>query len=202
MTLSSLSYKLNSWSPHTSPQTKMVVFWYHSVTRRPTLRHAGCSQCPRLSHRPLSPSPRRSRRPNAGSSLCCALVGSTAFANQLDLTELHEVGRASQGICVEVVQRFDGHIVPYRGVRRRKVQGGNRQSSEGTSQSTARRPVGIALKIVPGYKYYANAAHIANRVKKLSRHGSYSLHSLGIALCLRVLARIRRRRSGVRPLSG
>ncbi len=112
--------------------------------------------------------------------------------------------------------RFPGHLCggraalpwAYRaifGVRRRKVQGGNRQSSEGTSQSTARRPVGIALKIVLGYKCYLNAAHIANRVKKLSRHGSYSLHSLhslGIALCLRVLARIRRRRSGVRPLSG
>jgi len=45
----------------------------------------------------------------------CDLVGSTALAEQLDPEELCEVMRAYQGVCAEVVRRYDGHIAQYLG---------------------------------------------------------------------------------------
>ena len=40
----------------------------------------------------------------------CDLVDSTRLSSQLDPEEYREVVRAYQETCVEVIQRFDGHI--------------------------------------------------------------------------------------------
>jgi class 3 adenylate cyclase len=47
--------------------------------------------------------------------LFCDLVGSTALAGQLDPEDLHEVVRAYQQTCAEVIQHFDGYIAQYLG---------------------------------------------------------------------------------------
>jgi len=47
--------------------------------------------------------------------LFCDLVGSTALATRLDPEELHEVVRAYQRVCAEVIERFEGHIAQYLG---------------------------------------------------------------------------------------
>ena len=45
----------------------------------------------------------------------CDLVDSTALGEQLDPEELHEVVRAYQLMCAEVIARHDGHISQYAG---------------------------------------------------------------------------------------
>ncbi|HEV8718560.1 MAG TPA: adenylate/guanylate cyclase domain-containing protein [Candidatus Binatia bacterium] len=45
----------------------------------------------------------------------CDLVGSTALSEQLDPEEFREVMRAYQGVCAEVVSRYEGHIAQYLG---------------------------------------------------------------------------------------
>src|SRR5262245_19964484 len=40
----------------------------------------------------------------------CDLVDSTALSGRLDPEDLREVVRAYQGVCSEVITRFDGHI--------------------------------------------------------------------------------------------
>src|SRR5438034_75949 len=45
----------------------------------------------------------------------CDLVGSTTLAGQMDPEDLHEVVRAYQTTCAEVIQRFDGYIAQYLG---------------------------------------------------------------------------------------
>ena len=40
----------------------------------------------------------------------CDLVESTALSSQLDPEEYREVVRAYQSTCMEVIQRFDGHV--------------------------------------------------------------------------------------------
>jgi TOMM system kinase/cyclase fusion protein len=47
--------------------------------------------------------------------LFCDVVDSTALASQLDPEELHEVVRAYQEACAEVILRYDGHIAQYLG---------------------------------------------------------------------------------------
>ena len=44
--------------------------------------------------------------------LFCDLVGSTALSSQLDPEDLREVVQAYQAACAEVIQRFDGPILP------------------------------------------------------------------------------------------
>ncbi|MBI3799274.1 MAG: AAA family ATPase, partial [Deltaproteobacteria bacterium] len=45
----------------------------------------------------------------------CDLVGSTALSERLDPEELREVMRAYQGVCAEVVSRYEGYIAQYLG---------------------------------------------------------------------------------------
>ena len=45
----------------------------------------------------------------------CDVVDSTSLAIQLDPEDLREVIRAYQAVCIEVIQRFDGHIAQYLG---------------------------------------------------------------------------------------
>jgi class 3 adenylate cyclase len=47
--------------------------------------------------------------------LFCDLVDSTRLAAQLDPEDLHQVVRAYQETCAEVIQRFEGSIAPYLG---------------------------------------------------------------------------------------
>jgi class 3 adenylate cyclase len=47
--------------------------------------------------------------------LFCDLVNSTPLARQLDPEDYHEVIRAYQTACADVIQRFDGHIAQYLG---------------------------------------------------------------------------------------
>ena len=45
----------------------------------------------------------------------CDLVGSTPLAERFDPEDLREMVRAYQGVCAEVIQRFDGHLARYFG---------------------------------------------------------------------------------------
>jgi class 3 adenylate cyclase/predicted ATPase len=45
----------------------------------------------------------------------CDLVGSTRLSEQLDPEDLREVMRAYQGVCAEVIKRFEGYIAKYLG---------------------------------------------------------------------------------------
>jgi class 3 adenylate cyclase/predicted ATPase len=47
--------------------------------------------------------------------LFCDLVDSTPLTTQLDPEDLREVIRAYHAVCVEVIERFDGHIAQYLG---------------------------------------------------------------------------------------
>jgi class 3 adenylate cyclase len=47
--------------------------------------------------------------------LFCDLVDSTRLAAQLDPEDLHQVVRAYQEVCAEVIQRFEGSIAQYLG---------------------------------------------------------------------------------------
>jgi len=45
----------------------------------------------------------------------CDLVGSTPLAERFDPEDLREMVRAYQGVCADVIQRFDGHLARYFG---------------------------------------------------------------------------------------
>ena len=45
----------------------------------------------------------------------CDLVDSTALSTQLDPETLREVILAYQGVCTDIIQRFEGHIAQYLG---------------------------------------------------------------------------------------
>jgi class 3 adenylate cyclase/tetratricopeptide (TPR) repeat protein len=67
---------------------------------------------------PQDTSPRISARPQEAERrqltvLFCDLADSTRLAGQLDPEDLREVVLAYQASCVEVLQRFDGHVAQY-----------------------------------------------------------------------------------------
>jgi class 3 adenylate cyclase len=45
----------------------------------------------------------------------CDLVGSTALSQRLDPEDLHQLVRAYQQICVEVIASYEGYVVQYLG---------------------------------------------------------------------------------------
>ncbi len=45
----------------------------------------------------------------------CDLVGSTALSEQLDPEDYHEVVRAYQEACTEVIRRYEGHVAQHLG---------------------------------------------------------------------------------------
>src|SRR5262245_5342039 len=45
----------------------------------------------------------------------CDLVGSTALSQRLDPEDLHQLVRAYQQACAEVITRYEGHIAQYLG---------------------------------------------------------------------------------------
>ena len=71
-------------------------------------------------HPPQDASPRTTPRPPEAERrqltvLFCDLADSTRLSSQLDPEDLREVVLAYQATCVEVIQRFDGHIAQYLG---------------------------------------------------------------------------------------
>src|SRR5262245_52252016 len=71
-------------------------------------------------HPPQAASPRTTpRSPEAErrqlTVLFCDLADSTRLAGQLDPEDLREVVLAYQATCVEMIQRFDGHVAQYLG---------------------------------------------------------------------------------------
>jgi len=75
----------------------------------------------------------------------CDLVGSTALAGALDPEDMREVLRAYQEACVEVVDRFEGHIAQYLGDGLLVYFGYPR-----AQEDDAKRAVRAALGIVDG----------------------------------------------------
>src|SRR4029434_8196292 len=68
---------------------------------------------------PRAPAPSIQHAPEAErrqlTVLFCDLVDSTRLAAQLDPEDLHQVVRAYQETCAEVIQRFEGSIAQYLG---------------------------------------------------------------------------------------
>src|SRR5712692_8990197 len=69
---------------------------------------------------PQDASPRMTPRPQEAERrqltvMFCDLADSTRLAGQLDPEDLREVVLAYQATCVEVIQRFDGHVAQYLG---------------------------------------------------------------------------------------
>jgi class 3 adenylate cyclase len=74
--------------------------------------------------------------------LFCDLADSTRLASQLDPEDLREVVLAYQATCVEVLQRFDGHVAQYLGDGL-LVYFGHPQAHEDDAQRAVRAGLGI-----------------------------------------------------------
>src|SRR5215813_4681683 len=74
--------------------------------------------------------------------LFCDLADSTRLAGQLDPEDLREVVLAYQATCVEVLQRFDGHVAQYLGDGL-LVYFGYPQAHEDDAQRAVRTGLGI-----------------------------------------------------------
>jgi class 3 adenylate cyclase len=96
---------------------------------------------------PQDTSPRITPRPQEAERrqltvLFCDLADSTRLAGQLDPEDLREVVLAYQGTCVEVLQRFDGHVAQYLGDGL-LVYFGYPQAHEDDAQRAVRTGLGI-----------------------------------------------------------
>jgi class 3 adenylate cyclase len=76
--------------------------------------------------------------------LFCDLADSTRLSQQLDPEDLREVLRAYQATCVEVVQRFAGHVAQYLGDGL-LVYFGYPQAHEDDAQRAVRTGLGILV---------------------------------------------------------
>jgi class 3 adenylate cyclase/predicted ATPase len=94
-----------------------------SLNERPRAPRATATDEPRYSPeartlrapRPVAAGPRPEAERRQLTVLFCDLVDSTPMATQLDPEELREVIRAYHAVCVQVIERFDGHIAQYLG---------------------------------------------------------------------------------------
>jgi class 3 adenylate cyclase/predicted ATPase len=96
---------------------------------------------------PQDTSPRMTPRPQEAERrqltvLFCDLADSTRLASQLDPEDLREVVLAYQAACVEVLQRFDGHVAQYLGDGL-LVYFGYPQAHEDDAQRAVRAGLGI-----------------------------------------------------------
>ena len=96
---------------------------------------------------PQDASPRTASRPPEAERrqltvLFCDLADSTRLASQLDPEDLREVVLAYQATCVEVIQRFDGHVAQYLGDGL-LVYFGYPQAHEDDAQRAVRAGLGI-----------------------------------------------------------
>src|SRR5215813_13564278 len=98
-------------------------------------------------HPPQDASPRTTpRSPEAErrqlTVLFCELADSTRLSRQLDPEDLREVVLAYQATCVEIIQRFDGHVAQYLGDGL-LVYFGYPQAHEDDAQRAVRAGLGI-----------------------------------------------------------
>src|SRR5262249_42528922 len=95
----------------------------------------------------------------------CDLVESTALSSQLDPEEYREVVRAYQSTCMEVIQRFDGHVAQLLGDGL-LVYFGYRQAHEDDPQRAVRTGLGIltALGDLNGPLQQAKGIQLAIRI--------------------------------------
>jgi class 3 adenylate cyclase len=112
----------------------------------PTLQHEP-QPITQADYPPQDASPRISRRSQEAerrqlTGLFCDLADSTRLAGQLDPEDLREVVLAYQATCVEVLQRFDGHVAQYLGDGL-LVYFGYPQAHEDDAQRAVRAGLGI-----------------------------------------------------------
>ena len=74
--------------------------------------------------------------------LLCALINSTALAEQLDPEDLQDIFQAYQSVCADVIKRFDGYIAQYLGDRL-LVYFGYPHAHEDDAQRAVRTGLGI-----------------------------------------------------------
>ncbi len=77
-----------------------------------------CSACGgplETAERPAKPAPPEAGERRQLTVLFCDLVGSTELSTRLDAEELAAIVRRYQGTCVEVIERFGGHVAQYLG---------------------------------------------------------------------------------------
>ena len=96
---------------------------------------------PRIPPHACTPRPPEAERRQL-TVLFCDLADSTRLAGQLDPEDLREVVLAYQATCVEVIQRFDGHVAQYLGDGL-LVYFGYPQAHEDDAQRAVRAGLGI-----------------------------------------------------------
>ncbi len=101
--------------------------------------------------------------------LFCDLVDSTRLAGQLDPEDLREVVLAYQAVCVEVLQRFDGHVAQYLGDGL-LVYFGYPQAHEDDAQ----RAVRTGLRILDGMGTLNTRLEVAKSMRLAVRIGIHT----------------------------
>ena len=119
-----------------SDEDGKVLVW----TGKPSLPHPPMSLAQMHTPPAARPIPEAERRQLT--VLFCDLVDSTRLARQLDPEDLRQVVLAYQATCVEVLQRFDGHIAQYLGDGL-LVYFGYPQAHEDDAQRAVRTGLGI-----------------------------------------------------------
>ena len=119
-----------------SDEDGKVLVW----TGKPSLPHPPTSLAQMHTPPAARPIPEAERRQLT--VLFCDLVDSTRLAQQLDPEDLRQVVLAYQAACVEVLQRFDGHIAQYLGDGL-LVYFGYPQAHEDDAQRAVRTGLGI-----------------------------------------------------------
>ena len=110
----------------------------HNTNRNPSARQTTLS---RMLLHACTPRPPEAERRQL-TVLFCDLADSTRLSGQLDPEDLREVVLAYQATCVEVIQRFDGHIAQYLGDGL-LVYFGYPQAHEDDAQRAVRTGLGI-----------------------------------------------------------
>jgi class 3 adenylate cyclase len=119
-----------------SDEEGKVLVW----TGKPSLPHP--TMPPAQMHTPPAARPIPEAERRQLTVLFCDLVDSTRLAQQLDPEDLRQVVLAYQATCVEVLQRFDGHIAQYLGDGL-LVYFGYPQAHEDDAQRAVRTGLGI-----------------------------------------------------------
>jgi class 3 adenylate cyclase/predicted ATPase len=139
-----------------SPQFKFCGDCGTPLTRQPRAAQATATDEQRDSQETQTPrvTPPAAARPRSEAErrqltvLFCDLVDSTSLATQLDPEELREVIMAYHAVCVEVIERFDGHVAQYLGDGL-LVYCGYPQAHEDDAQRAVRVGLGIVEALGP-----------------------------------------------------
>ena len=88
---------------------------HHCGTSIPTMATDASPQLALDVSTPLTPGAIAVAERRHLSVMFCDLVDSTALASQLDPEDLRDIVQAYQGVCAEIISRFDGYIAQYLG---------------------------------------------------------------------------------------